>query len=70
LSLPDSGFLLLPVLDRPLCHAPRVLHEMRNRRGAPNVLVRALALLLALLLAAPLTVLAVRAAARALELAQ
>jgi hypothetical protein len=42
---------------------------MRDRSGGPNLLVRALALLLALLLAAPLTVLALRALGRALDLA-
>ena len=42
---------------------------MRNPQGAPNGVVRALALLLVLLLAGPLTLLLVRAAARALDLA-
>ena len=46
-----------------------MLSEMRNGHGRPTVLLRALALLLVLLLAAPLTVLAFRAAARALDLA-
>ena len=69
LSLPDSAFL--PHLSRPTapCHGVRVLREMRDRSGGPNLLVRALALLLALLLAAPLTVLALRALGRALDLA-
>ena len=49
-----------------MCHRVRVLSDMRNRSGAPNLLMRALALLLALLLAGPLTVLVVRAAAAAL----
>ncbi len=40
---------------------------MRNRSGAPNGLMRALALLLALLLAGPLTVLVLPAALRALD---
>ncbi len=53
----------------PLCDAGRVLREMRDRTGAPTVLVRALALLLALLLAGPLTVLLVRALVSALDLA-
>ena len=39
---------------------------MRNRRGAPNALVRALALLLVLLLAGPLTLLLMRTLARVL----
>ena len=42
---------------------------MRNRRGRPTAVVRALALLLVLLLAGPLTVLLYRAAAKALDLA-
>ena len=42
---------------------------MRDRRGAPNLLMRALALLLALLLAGPLTVLLVRFVLTALDLA-
>lgn len=42
---------------------------MRDRSGAPNLLVRALAVLLVLLLGGPLTVLVVRAAARLLDLA-
>lgn len=46
-----------------------MLQGLRDRSGSPNVAVRALALLLALLLAGPLTVLVVRAAARALGLA-
>ena len=49
-----------------MCHRVQVLSDMRNRSGAPNALMRALALLLALLLAGPLTVLVVRAAAAAL----
>ena len=39
---------------------------MRDRSGGPNLLVRALALLLALVLAGPLTVAALAAAARAI----
>ena len=65
LSLPDSAFLL----DRPVCDLLEVLSEMRDRSGAPNRVVRALALLLVLLLAGPLTVLLYRAAAKALDLA-
>jgi len=42
---------------------------MRDRTGAPTVLVRVLAVLLVLLLGGPLTVLLVRAAERALDLA-
>ncbi len=43
--------------------------RMRNRSGRPSALVRALALLVALLLAGPLTVLLVRATVRVLDLA-
>lgn len=65
MSLFDSAFLLpLIVWER-----AQVLREMRNDRGAPSRVVRALALLLVLLLAGPLTVLLVRAAAKALDLA-
>ncbi len=52
-----------------LCDRGRVLSEMRDRRGAPTLLMRALALLLALLLAGPLTALLVRFALSALDLA-
>ena len=47
----------------------RVLSEMRDRSGGPNWRMRLLAVVLALLLAAPLTALVVQAAARALDLA-
>ena len=40
-----------------VCHSPLVLRGMRARHGGPHVGMRALALVLALLLAAPLTVL-------------
>ncbi len=46
-----------------------MLSEMRDRSGAPNRRVRALALLLVLLLGGPLTVLVVQAAAKVLDLA-
>ena len=52
-----------------LCHRGRVLGEMRDRSGGPNLLVRALALLLALVLAGPLTVAVLRGLARAVGLA-
>jgi len=55
--------------SRRLCHGGPVLGEMRDRSGGPRLLVRALALLLALVLAGPLTVLVLRAAARAIGLA-
>ena len=46
-----------------------MLAEMRNARGGPNWRVRALALLLALLLAGPLTVFLIAVAARLLDFA-
>ena len=46
-----------------------MLSEMRNRTGGLNWRMRLLAIVLALLLAAPLTALVVQAAARALDLA-
>jgi len=45
-----------------------VLSGLRDRTGAPNLRVRALALVLALLLAAPLTLLVWSAAVRLLNL--
>ena len=47
-----------------------MLSEMRDRSGGPNWRMRLLAIVLALLLAAPLTALVVQAAARALDLAR
>jgi hypothetical protein len=44
-----------------------VLSEMRDHRGGPNRRMRALALVLALLLAGPLTALLVEGAFRALS---
>ncbi len=52
-----------------MCDRGRVLGDMRDRTGAPNLLMRALALLLALLLAGPLTALLLRFAWSALDLA-
>jgi hypothetical protein len=46
-----------------------VLSEMRNSRGRPTVGIRALAIVLALLLAGPLTLLVLQTAARVLDLA-
>ena len=46
-----------------------MLGEMRDRSGGPSLPVRLLALLLALLLAGPLTLLLLRAAVRAVRLA-
>ena len=59
LSVPGSGFLLLTEVHRAgpvLCHPGRMLREMRNQTGGPNWVVRGLAILLALLLAGPLSV--------------
>lgn len=46
-----------------------MLSEMRDRRGGPNRRMRLLALVLALLLAGPLTALVLQGAARALSAA-
>ncbi len=46
-----------------------MLSEMRDQRGGPNRRMRALALVLALLLAAPLTALVLQWALRALSAA-
>ena len=46
-----------------------MLSEMRDPRGGPNLRMRVLALVLALLLAGPLTALVVQGAARALSAA-
>lgn len=69
MSLPDSSYLNRQRRQPYLWDGGEVLSEMRDRSGAPNPLVRGLALLLALLLAAPLTVLVVRAAAKVLGVA-
>ncbi len=52
-----------------VCHRGVVLSEMRNDRGGPNWRMRLLAVVLALLLAGPLTVFLLQAAARVLDLA-
>ena len=51
----------------PAWQAGPVLSEMRDRTGGPNWRMRLLAIVLALLLAAPLTALAWQAASRALS---
>ncbi len=68
LSVPDSGFLpcavpdALPAAGRgSACNPGTVLSGLRDRRGRPTVAVRLLAVVVALLLAAPLTVLGWRA---------
>jgi hypothetical protein len=53
----------------PVWERGEVLREMRDRSGRPNGAVRALALLVALLLAGPLALLLVQAAARVVRLA-
>jgi hypothetical protein len=64
---------MLPVLPRsrstPLCHPGRVLSSMRDSRGGPSFGMKVLAVVVALLLAGPLTVLIVRAAAAAIRFA-
>ncbi len=52
-----------------LCHAGRVLSRMRDETGAPNLRMRLLALVVALLLGGPLTVALLRGAAAAVRLA-
>ena len=52
-----------------LCDPGRVLGQMRDRSGGPNLGVKLLALVVALLLAGPLTLLVLEAAARVLDLA-
>lgn len=62
------GWSLGPATARPpprrlaVCDADAVLSALRDRRGRPNLRVRVLALVLALLLAGPLTVLLARVA--------
>lgn len=43
-----------------MCHPGRVLSALRGRDGRPNALARLLGVVVALLLAGPLTVLVVR----------
>ena len=50
-------------------HPGRVLSEMRDQRGGPNRRMRLLALVLALLLAGPLTAMLLEGALQALSLA-
>lgn len=52
-----------------LCHPGRVLSSMRDSRGGPNLGIKLLAIVVALLLAGPLTLLVLRAAAKVLDLA-
>jgi hypothetical protein len=48
---------VFPAQLRNPCHAAEVLRELRGRHGGPHLGTRLLAFVLALLLAAPLTVL-------------
>jgi hypothetical protein len=50
-------------------HSEDVLSDMRNSRGGPNWQMRVLAVVLALLLAGPLTVFLLQAAVKVLDLA-
>lgn len=52
-----------------LCHPGGVLSSMRDSRGGPNLGIKLLAIVVALLLAGPLTLLVLRAAAKVLDLA-
>ena len=59
----------VPGSTRLLWHSGRVLSEMRNSRGGPNWGMRLLAIVLALLLAGPLTILVLQGAIRVLDAA-
>jgi hypothetical protein len=61
--------LSVPGSRRLLWHSGGVLSEMRNSRGGPNWGMRLLAIVLALLLAGPLTVLVLQGALRVLDAA-
>ena len=52
-----------------MCHPGTVLSEMRNRSGRPNWAVRGIAILLALLLAGPLSVFLLQGLFRLLDAA-
>ena len=66
---PDTCTPRSPAHGWLLCHPGAVLSSLRDRDGGPKVRVRLLALVVALLLAGPLTLLLLRAAARVLDLA-
>ena len=75
LSLPGSGRpsatasrSASPLRTR-LCHPDPVLSSMRDSSGGPNLRMKLLALVVALLLAGPLTVALLRGAAAAVRLA-
>ncbi len=84
MSLPDSGCLTgararsrlwevshaVRALGRvQVCHPGAVLSSMRNSSGGPNLRMRLLAVVVALLLAGPLTLALIRGAAAAVRLA-
>ncbi len=53
-------------VPEPVCHAGDVLSRMRDSSGGPNLRMRLLAVVVALLLAGPLTAALVKGAAAAL----
>ena len=55
--------------DRCLCHPGRVLSSMRDPRGGPNLRIKLLALVVALLLAGPLTLFVLQALGKIVDLA-
>ena len=52
-----------------LCHPGGVLSSMRDSRGGPNLRIKLLALVVALLLAGPLTLFVLQALGKVLDLA-
>ena len=52
-----------------MCHPERVLSRMRDSSGGPNLRMRLLAVVVALLLAGPLTAAIIKTAAAALRFA-
>ena len=52
-----------------MCHPDRVLSRMRDSSGGPNLRMRLLAVVVALLLACPLTVALIEGAAAVVRLA-
>lgn len=52
-----------------MCHPGRVLSSMRDSRGGPNLRIKLLALVVALLLAGPLTLFVLQALGKVLDLA-
>ena len=60
---------MFPAQETGFWHSGGVLSEMRDDRGGPNFRMRVLAVVLALLLAGPLTVFLLQAAVKVLDLA-